>query len=97
MSLPIHWTAEAVESFTDIIAHLESNWSERQIRKFIRKTKDALKQIAAFPLMYEASRMRPGVRKGFITKQCSLLYKVKEEHIDLIAFWDNRRKPTSSN
>lgn len=97
MSLPIRWTAEAEESFTDIIAHLENNWSEKEIRKFIRRTKDVLKQIAAFPLMYEASRSRPRVRKGFVTKQCSLFYEVKQDHIVLLYFWDNRRESQTRN
>ncbi|SDH18987.1 Plasmid stabilization system protein ParE [Dyadobacter soli] len=97
MNMPVRWTAEAEKSFTDIIAHLETNWSEKEVRKFIRKTKDVLKQISVFPLMYEASRARPGVRKGFVTKQCTLFYKVKKDHIVLLSFWDNRRKPTSRN
>jgi plasmid stabilization system protein ParE len=38
MSLPIRWSAEAENTFADIIAHLEINWSEKEIRKFIRET-----------------------------------------------------------
>jgi plasmid stabilization system protein ParE len=97
MSLPIRWSAEAENTFADIIAHLEINWSEKEIRKFIRETKDVLKQIAAFPLMYEASRSRPHVRKGFVTKQCSLFYEVKQDYIVLLYFWDNRREPQTRN
>jgi plasmid stabilization system protein ParE len=97
MSLPVRWTTEAEESFASIIAHLENNWSEKEIRKFIRKTKDVLKQIAAFPLMYEASQSKPHVRKGFVTKQCSLFYEVRQGTIVLLYFWDNRREPTSRN
>ncbi|HWV31223.1 MAG TPA: type II toxin-antitoxin system RelE/ParE family toxin [Dyadobacter sp.] len=97
MNMPIRWTAKAEKSITDIIAHLETNWSEKEVRKFIRKTRDVLKQIAVFPLMYEASRSRSGLHKGFVTKQCSLFYKVKKDHIVLLSFWDNRRKPTTRN
>lgn len=97
MSLPVHWSAEAEDTFDDIITHLELNWSEKEVRKFFRTTRDVLKQISSFPLMYKASRSRWEIRRGFITKQCSLFYEVKEDHILLLYFWDNRRKPTSRN
>lgn len=97
MSLPIRWSAEAEDTFADIITHLELYWSEKEVRKFLRKTNDVLKQISAFPLMYKASRSRQEIRRGFLTKQCSLFYEIKEDYILLLYFWDNRRKPTSSN
>ncbi|WP_409013246.1 type II toxin-antitoxin system RelE/ParE family toxin [Dyadobacter sp. CY343] len=97
MTLTVQWTAEAESSFAEIITHLERNWSEKEISRFIQKTNSVLKQIAEFPYMYEASQSRPGVRKGFITKQCALFYEVKQDHIALLSFWDNRRKPRISN
>jgi len=30
MNMPIRWTAKAEKSFTDIIAHLETHWSEKE-------------------------------------------------------------------
>jgi plasmid stabilization system protein ParE len=93
MSLPVRWTTEAEESFAKIIEHLEETWSEKEVRKFIRTVNKVLKQISGFPRMYEASAANPGVRKGFIAKQCSLFYEIKEDSIVLLFFWDNRRKP----
>jgi plasmid stabilization system protein ParE len=93
MNLPVRWTAEAEESFAQIIEHLEEKWSEKEVKKFIRTVNKVLKQISGFPRMYEASTSNPGVRKGFVAKQCSLFYEITEECIVLLFFWDNRRKP----
>ncbi|CAG5016508.1 hypothetical protein DYBT9275_05570 [Dyadobacter sp. CECT 9275] len=95
MSLTIRWTTEAEESFGDVLNYLEEKWSERQVRKFVRTVNKVLQKIADFPYMFEASRTSLHVRKGFISKQCSLFYEVKDDTIILLYFWNNRRKPLS--
>lgn len=42
--------------------------------------------------MFRASAFDPAVRVGFISKQTSLFYKVTEEAIYLLFFWDNRQE-----
>ena len=32
-------------------------------------------------------------RKGLINKNCSVIYRVKASHIQLLVFWDNRKNP----
>lgn len=95
MSLPVRWTTVAEDSFSEIIAFLEERWSEREARNFVRKSNRLIKQISHFPYSYEASVHNPEVRKGFVAKQCSLFYEVKEDVIVLLYFWDNRREPES--
>ncbi|WP_439584760.1 type II toxin-antitoxin system RelE/ParE family toxin [Dyadobacter bucti] len=97
MSLSIRWTSEAEESFSQIIFYLENKWSERQVKKFLQTVNKTIFHIAKFPYMFEASLFKPNVRKAFITKQCSLFYEVGEDTIVLLFFWDNRRKPLSTN
>lgn len=43
--------------------------------------------------MFEASRMKKNVRKGFITKHNTLYYRIKprKKEIELLVFWDNRK------
>ncbi len=93
MNLPIVWTGEAETTFEQIVQYLEKVWSEKEVRKFIRIVKKTLAKIAVVPYLFEASISDPSVRKGFITKQCSLFYQIEEESITLLYFWDNRREP----
>jgi plasmid stabilization system protein ParE len=60
MSLPIHWSEEAEDTFDDIITHLELNWSEKEVRKFFRTTRDVLKQISLFPLDVQGFQIKKG-------------------------------------
>lgn len=93
MNRQVIWTLEAEMTFEQIIQYLEKESSEKEIRKFVRIANKTLKRIAAFPYLFEASASNPSVRKGFVTKQCSLFYQIEEESIMLLYFWDNRRKP----
>lgn len=97
MKLPVRWTTVAEDSFADIVAFLEEKWSDREARNFVRKSNKVIKQISQFPYSFEASAYRPEVRKGFVAKQCSLFYEVKDDVIVLLYFWDNRRNPHDNN
>jgi hypothetical protein len=46
--------------------------------------------------MYKALAIDENVRVGFITKQCSLIYRVTDTEIHLLYFWDNRQEPLFS-
>lgn len=93
MSFSIRWTTEAEESFGHIIHYLEEHRSEKQIQKFILIVNTTIKKIAGFPYLFEASFSNSSIRKGFVTKQCSVFYQVDNDTIILLYFWDNRRKP----
>jgi len=97
MALKIRWTPEAEDNFSSILDYLESEWSEKEIRKFARKTQIIIEQIAINPKMFKAAGTEE-IRKAVITRQTSLFYFVDEELelITLLAFWDNRRNPFHS-
>ncbi len=97
MALNIRWTPEAEDNFSSILDYLESEWSEKEIRKFARKTQIIIEQIAINPKMFKAAGTEE-IRKAVITRQTSLFYFVDEELelITLLAFWDNRRNPFHS-
>ena len=59
------------------------------------KTEKVLSLIAKDPEMFEISRKKKNVRKGFITKHNTLYYRIKprKKELELITFWDNRQDP----
>ncbi|QRQ99964.1 type II toxin-antitoxin system RelE/ParE family toxin [Dyadobacter sandarakinus] len=93
MTFEIRWTSEAETSFREIVAYLEAEWTEKEARKFIRRARTLFSQIAKFPFMCEASNTNKKVRRGFVTKQCSLFYEINDDVIVLLYFWDNRANP----
>lgn len=92
MALEIRWTKRAEKSFDKIVRNIEENWSERSAKKFVRKTDKVLRLMSENPNLFPESQKK-GIRKGLITKQTSVYYKVFKNIIRLITFWDNRQNP----
>jgi plasmid stabilization system protein ParE len=92
MALKIQWTKRAAESFDNIVNYIEENWSENSAKSFVQKTYKLLDQIAENPDMCQQIQGKD-VKRGIITKQTSLFYRVMDNNIRLITYWDNRRNP----
>jgi len=94
--MDISWTPRARHTYFKILEHLEKAWSVREIQNFINEVDDLLEQIKQNPEMFEESRRKKYVRKGFVTKHNTLYYRVrpKKKELQLLLFWDNRQDPS---
>ena len=72
MALKVEWTPEAVNTFDGIISYLESNWSEREVTKFIGRTQKVLQLISENPGLYRRSESK-SIHEAVITKQKHLV------------------------
>ena len=54
MALKARWTEEAEETFKAVIEYLENNWTEKEVRNFVRKTNEVIKQIEIHPYQYKS-------------------------------------------
>lgn len=93
--MEIFWTPTAKRTYFKVLDHLEKNWTEREVQNFINEVETLLKQIKQHPGMFEESRKKRNVRRGFITKQNTLFYRIKprKKELHLLLFWDNRNDP----
>lgn len=93
--MKISWTPKARRTYFEVLEHLEKAWTEREIQNFINEVDHLLEQIKKNPEMFEESRKKKNVRKGFVTKQNTLYYRVRprKKELQLIVFWDNRQDP----
>ena len=93
--MKISWTPKARHTYFEVIEHLEKAWTEREIQDFIIEVDHLLEQIRQNPEMFEESRKKKNVRKGLVTKQNTLYYRVRprKKKLQLIVFWDNRQDP----
>ncbi|RLD65060.1 MAG: type II toxin-antitoxin system RelE/ParE family toxin [Bacteroidetes bacterium] len=96
MALKTRWTTEAEESFKAVIEYLEYKWTEKEVRNFVRKTNEVIKQIEKHPYQYKASSFHE-IRIAIISKHNSLIYYVNKEaeQIELYTFWDHRKDPSN--
>ena len=94
MSLKIVYTDDAEDTFAAIYNFIEDRFGSRSAEKFFDDVEKAILLIAENPLIFRASLFDLKIRIGFISKQTSLFYRVSEEAVTLLFFWDNRQEPS---
>lgn len=93
--MKIIWSEKAKTSFAEILDFLEQTWKQKQIQDFYLLTEKTLHQIQENPYQFKSSNKKEKIRKGFIHKNVSIYYQVKEKskEIELLFFFDNRSQP----
>lgn len=86
------WSAEAVDNLEKIIAYLEANRTEKEIKKFVIKLEKQISVIKEHPLSFPTSQLIEA-RKSVLSKQTTIFYKVYENAIYIVTIFDNRQNP----
>lgn len=95
MALEIVWTKQAEVGYGKVIQYLEANFSEREIRNFVKQSNDFFNLLSQFPEMLESSKSQKNIRRGPINKFTLLTYRVdpKKHRIELINIRFSRQRP----
>ena len=93
MGLKIIWTKQANEGFENILNYLESNFSEKEIRKFVKDTLHIVSLIKDFPEILPKTSHHKNLRRGPINKQSLITYRIlpKKGTIEIINISSARR------
>ena len=99
MAVIIKWANEAKKTFDKNISYLKEEWTEREIKNFVKQTNYIISRIAAYPEMYPASRKNSKIRMGAINKHITLYYRYysSKKEIILLTFWHNKQDPKKLN
>lgn len=92
----IVWSAQAIESFEKIIAYLKENWTEKEIKKFIKILENQISIIKDHPLSFPKSQFVQ-IRKSVLSKHITLYYKIVEDVVYIVTIFDNRQSPEKIN
>jgi hypothetical protein len=93
MSFEIRFTFEAEETYKAVVAQLLERWGNKFVIKFQTKIYKSLENISKSPYIYPIAEENTGIRKCILHKNCSLLYKIFDDRVEIICFWDNRQDP----
>lgn len=93
MGLPVYYTPHARETLLSVYNFIENKFGKKSAEKFTTKAEKTIAVIAKHPLIFKASTIDANVRVGLITKQTSLFYRISDNSIYLLFFWDNRQEP----
>lgn len=93
MNFEIKFTPEAEETYDAVVEQLRQRWGDRFVKKFEVKVSKCLDTITKAPFLYPIAEENTEIRKCLLHKNCSMLYKIYDDAILIICFWDNRQDP----
>jgi plasmid stabilization system protein ParE len=92
MKHTVSWSPESKETFGNTILYLEENWSRKEAVHFINRVYQVVDLISRHPRMF-IYLPKYNAHRCVVVKQVSLFYRLKENQIELLTFWDNRMDP----
>lgn len=82
MVFEIIWSPRAINDFENIIAYLETNWSEKTVREYGDRVDKVVMIISKMPYLYPKISRRKNIRKCLVVKQNAMYFRVKKENSD---------------
>ena len=95
MAYEVIWLPKAEERFNSIIEWLQLNWTANEITRFISRTDAVITLISINPDIYRLSEKR-NIRQALITEHNLLLYRKKDNKIEVLTIFDTRQKPSKN-
>jgi len=84
-------TSRAERNFGVIVNYIKQKWGEHTAQQFIQKTDNIFKLLKNYPAM---GQIEKGDIRGLqLSPQTRILYRVKDEKIIILAFFDVRQNP----
>ncbi|MGY4383270.1 plasmid stabilization system protein ParE [Pedobacter sp. UYP24] len=88
----IIWSPTAKISYYQIMEYLDDKWTLKELKSFVNRTEEVIDHIYENPLLYPYSK-KSDTHKCVVVKQVSLFYRLKNDCIELLVFWDTRQDP----
>ena len=86
------WSEPAKENYWQNIDFLLENWHEKQVINFINAVDNHIGLIQENPKLFALTDYQ-NVRSVLIVKQITLFYRIKNNTVELIRFWNNHQNP----
>jgi len=93
----IIWNRRASNSFNSIIKYLQEEWGDRVTRNFVVRIYEIIDLLAVNPEMGSIEHFEKQIRGFVITKHNTLFYRIENERLILLNFFDNRQNPNKKS
>jgi plasmid stabilization system protein ParE len=84
-------TPRAERHFDAIINYIKQKWGEKTAQQFVEKADEIFKLLKNYPLMGQVEK--DDIRGFQLSHQTRMLYRIKDEKIIILAFFDVRQNP----
>ncbi|OXA92108.1 type II toxin-antitoxin system RelE/ParE family toxin [Flavobacterium hercynium] len=82
------WAPQAKKDFWNNIDYLEAEWSEKIALNFIEKVNSTITLLKNDNVLFIKTNFK-SVYKIVITKHISLYYRIENNNLELLRFWNN--------
>ena len=89
----IYWTEYALSELAEVFDYLENNWTEKELSKLSNEIENTLRLISRNPKIFQKSELNDEIRRAVILKYNSLYYWEKNNRIEILSFFSNRKNP----
>jgi plasmid stabilization system protein ParE len=89
----ILWTDHALSELEEIIAFLETHWTERELRNLAKEIEKTIDLLSRNPLLFQSSDINITVRRVIVAKKNTLYYRINGNTIEVLSFFSNRQNP----
>jgi len=91
MALEIKWSGRADKKFDKIIDYLSNEWGIQTTKTFVKKVYDFLDLLVFYPEIGSVENEEKGIRGFSVSKQINIFYRLKNNTIIILDFFDNRQ------
>lgn len=86
----IFWSPLAEESYLNTLSQIIERWTVKEAEEFEAKVESLIEKLKTQKRLCPPSNIQKSLRRCVITSQTSLVYQIKDNIIELVAFFDNR-------
>ena len=88
----ISWSPLAEETYLNTLSKILERWTNKEAEEFEAKVESLIDKLRTQKYLCPSSKKQKSLRRCVIAPQTSLIYQIKEDVIELVAFYDNRSK-----
>tara|TARA_R110001592_G_scaffold30066_1_gene108108 strand:+ start:1174 stop:1485 length:312 start_codon:yes stop_codon:yes gene_type:complete len=90
----ITWTAHALEELKHTFEYLEENWTHKELHRLSVEIENTLNLISKAPKLFQSTDKK-NVRRAVVLKLNTIFFLIKEKDntIEILSFFNNRRNP----
>ncbi|MEX2511542.1 MAG: type II toxin-antitoxin system RelE/ParE family toxin [Cyclobacteriaceae bacterium] len=93
MGLTIRYSLRARNEEIELLEYVLQKFGQKKVKEVYVSIEKTLEQLSNAPEIYRESNKRKGLRKCSFSKQTSIYYRIKEEHVEIVSFRPNSKDP----
>ncbi len=96
MNLRIVWTLKALRTYAMLIDFWQQAYPEQIVEGFYQQVEASLQRLSNMPYLYATAKQRPSVRRCIVNSNTVIYYRVTQQAVELLLFFDTRQDPSKS-